>query len=78
MVSKELRYWVGFSIVPGIGRVKFSQLETHFKDLEQAWKASPGELRLSGLDSHNIKAIEACRSQIDLDAEMGKLEKNNV
>ena len=78
MVNKDLRYWVAFNLVPGIGCVKFSQLETHFKDLEQAWRASPAELRQSGLDSHSIRAIETGRGQIDLDSEMENLEKNHV
>ena len=66
--NKELRYWVGFNIVPGIGRVKFSQLETYFGNLEKAWKAGPADLKQAGLDSNTIKAIESCRPQIDLDS----------
>jgi len=75
MDKKELRYWVGFNIVPGIGRVKFSQIESYFGKLENAWKASPGELKQAGLDSNTIKAIEINRPQIDPDTEIEKLDK---
>ena len=77
-MKKELQYWVGFNIVPGIGRVKFSQLETYFGKLEKAWKAGAAEFKQAGLDSNTIKAIETCRPQIDLDTEMEKLEKYGV
>ena len=78
MTNKELKYWVGFNIVPGIGRVKFSQLETFFGNMENAWKAGPGDLKQAGLDSNTLKAIETCRSKIDLDEEMEKLEKCEI
>jgi DNA processing protein len=78
MVNKELQYWVGFNIVPGIGRVKFSQIETYFGRLENAWKATAGDFKKAGLDSNTIQAIETWRPQIDLAAEMDKLEKTGV
>lgn len=78
MTKKELQYWVGFNIVPGIGCVKFSQIETYFGNLEKAWKAKPGEFKLAGLDTHTVNSIETNRNQIDLDAEMEKLEKQQV
>lgn len=78
MMDKELQYWVGFNIVPGIGRVKFSQIENYFGKLENAWKAGPGDFRQAGLDNSTIKSIETCRSQIDLPDEMEKLERSGV
>ena len=78
MDIKELRYWVGFNCIPGIGRVKFAQLESCFGQLEKAWHAGPGDLRQAGLDSGTIKAIETNRPLIDLDSEMEKLVKSSV
>jgi DNA processing protein len=77
-INKELQYWVGFNIIPGIGRVKFSQLEEHFGKLENAWKAGRSELAQAGLDSHTIKVIETNRPQIDLNSEMEKLQKSGT
>jgi DNA processing protein len=76
--NKELRYWVGFNLVPQIGRVRFSQLENHFGDLEKAWKAGPSDLKQAGLEGHIIRGIQSARPGIDLDTEMEKLEKNSV
>ena len=69
---------MGFSLVPGIGRVKFGQLESYFTNLENAWTATPAELRQAGLDRSSIRAINSLRPKISLDAEMEKLERYGV
>jgi DNA processing protein len=69
---------VGFNAIPGIGRVKFSQLENYFGNLEAAWKASPADLRRAGLDSSLIKAISDWRTRISPEAEMEKLESHGI
>jgi DNA processing protein len=74
----ELKYWVGFSFVPGIGRVRFSLLENYFGELEQAWHASAAELKACGLDNRSVKAILTTRERVSLDTEMDKLEKYKV
>ncbi len=78
MVNRDLKYWVGFTLVPGIGRVRMGQLESYFGSVERAWKASHSELTASGLDSGSIKSIVASRPGIDLDAEMAKMKHFNV
>ncbi len=76
--NKELKYWVGFTLVPGIGRVRLGQLETHFGSIESAWTASQSELKMAGLDSGSVKSIVTSRPGIDLDAEMDKMERCGV
>ena len=76
--TDELKYWVGFSRMPGIGRVKIAQLLEHFSTLEQAWKASTGELRKAGLDSKSADTIVNMRPRISLDAEMESLKRYKV
>jgi DNA processing protein len=78
MTNKELKYWVGFNIVPGIGRVKFSQLESFFGNIKNAWISGLGDLKQAGLDSSTLQGIETFRSKIDLDEEMEKLEKCEI
>ena len=74
----DLKYWVGFNRIPGIGRAKFSQLETYFGNLEQAWHAGASALRSAGLDSRSIESIVASRPKISLDAELEMLERYRV
>jgi DNA processing protein len=78
MNKKDLKYWVGFSFVPGIGRVRLNQIESHFGDLESAWKASASELRQARLDDSVIRAITTWRPKIALDAEMEKLKRFGI
>jgi len=78
MDKKNLKYWVGFSFIPGIGRVRSSQLESHFGDMESAWKAPAGELRRARLEDAVVKSVTAWRPKIDPDAEMDKLERYGV
>ena len=78
MTDKDIKYWVGFSITPGIGRVKLAQLENYFGNLENAWKAAPTELKHAGLDSSSVHAITSWRPKISLEAEMEKLDRYGV
>ena len=74
----DLKYWVGFNRIQGLGRAKFSLLEGHFGDMERAWKASAAELKAAGLDSKSIEAIVAARPDISPDAELERLERNHI
>jgi len=79
MASKdELEYWVGFSRISGIGKVRISQLRDYFGNLKDAWNAPAGELKHAGLDSRSVNAIAALRARISLDEEMEKLERYKV
>ena len=74
----DTKYWVGFTLIPGIGRARFSRMEQYFGNLERAWHASAAELEMAGLDKRSIQAIMARRPQISLDAELEKLERYKV
>ncbi len=76
--NKDIKYWVGFSLIPGIGRVRFAQMENYFGNLENAWQASPADLKHSGLDSNAIRAISIWRPRISLEAEMEKIDRYGV
>jgi len=77
-LNTEIKYWVGFNNIPGIGRVRLGQLESYFGSLEPAWKATAGEMLRAGLDSPALRAIEQWRGRIDPDAEMEKLGKQHI
>jgi len=69
---------VGFNRIPGIGRVRLSQLENCFGSLSDAWKAAPAQLRDAGLDSKSVRSITSYRPKIALDSEMEKLDRYGV
>ena len=78
MSKKDIKYWVGFSLISGIGRVRLTQLENYFKNLEDAWKAGPAELKQAGLDNGSIRSVTSRRPKISLEAEMEKLDRYGV
>ena len=78
MDKKDIKYWVGFSLIPGIGRVKIVQMESYFGSLAGAWQANLAELRHAGLDSGSVKAITSWQPRISLEAEMEKLDRYGV
>jgi DNA processing protein len=77
-LNADIKYWVAFNNIPGIGRVRLGQLESYFGSLESAWKARPGELRKSGLDGPALRAIGEYRDGIEPEAEMDKIERHGI
>jgi DNA processing protein len=75
---KDIQYWVGFSFIPSIGRVRLNRLEAHFGNLADAWQTEPTELVRAGLDNNVVRSIVSWRPRIDLDVEMEKLEQFGV
>jgi len=76
--NDQLKYWVAFSRVPGIGRVRMAQLRDRFGDLALAWKASAAELKQAGLDARVTAAIGHLRPMISPDEELEKLARYQV
>ncbi len=76
--TQDLKYWVGFSLIPGIGRARISLLQQVFPTLEAAWHASAEELSRSELDRRTLAAIQRSRVRIDLDAQMAKLAELHI
>jgi DNA processing protein len=72
MNNKDLKYCIGFSFIPGIGRVRLAQLENYFGTLEKAWEAPITELKKARLDDTVAQAVIVWRPRLDLDEEMGK------
>ena len=74
----ELKYWVGFSMVPGVGRARIALLDQEFGGLAKAWEAPAEALRRAQLDRRTIESIQRRRTTIDLGAEMAKLARFDV
>lgn len=74
----DVKYWIGFNIVSGIGPARFKRLLDHFGDARQAWHASQDELLLSGLDRRSTEALLAARQELSLDDEFARVEQQGV
>lgn len=72
----NVRYFIGFNRVSGIGPAKLQRLLDFFGDLETAWNASAFELGRAGLDKRALENLLAARQTLNLDAETERAYKH--
>lgn len=70
----ETKYWLGFSLVPEIGPRRIQLLRNAFSSLAAAWTTDEKHLRAAGLEESPTANLLRARSEIDLDAEIEKVE----
>ncbi len=74
----DLRFWLGFNVVRGIGPVRLRALLDMFGDVATAWQASEADLRSVGLDQRSLHNLLQARRQIDLEQLQRKIEAAGV
>ncbi len=77
-MTENLAYWVGFSKVAGIGPMRLRKLLDYFGDIQSAWQANLGELAALGLERRAIENLALARQNLDLEAELRKIEDLGV
>ena len=73
MEISELKYWVAFNRVSGVGRARMALMEGHFGSLGEAWRAGLADLRRAGLNAPTARQIVKARGEIDPDDEMERV-----
>jgi DNA processing protein len=63
----NIKYWVGFNLVKGIGAARLRLLQEHFGSVEAAWRAPTSALGASGLSPKLVEKLLAVRSGDALD-----------
>lgn len=71
-------YWVGFSLVKGIGAVRFRALLQYFGDMECAWSASLSDLMKAGLSQKLAEGVLHARSTIRLQEKFDQLQQLGI
>jgi DNA processing protein len=74
----DKRYWIGFTLVKGIGAVRFQRLLERFGDAETAWKAAPAELAGAGLSLKMIERLVALREKADLSRLWDQIQSKGI
>lgn len=69
------KYWLGFSLVPTIGPKRIHDLLNEFGSLSTAWNATERQLQGAGLEEQPLNNLLRVRQQIDLEAELEKVNK---
>jgi DNA processing protein len=74
----DLKYWLGFNLVKGIGPAKVQALLDYFGHLGAAWHATELQLQKIGLDQRAIQSFFEARSQLDLDDCLAQTQKAGI
>ena len=69
----DQKYWLGFSLVSGIGPRRLTHLLNLFGDIETAWKASEKALHNAGLEGQVFTNLIKQRRNLDLEKELAKI-----
>lgn len=74
----DKRYWIGFTLVKGVGAVRFQRLLERFGDAESAWRAAPADLAAAGLGLKMIERLIAIRKKVDLSQIWDQIETKGI
>jgi DNA processing protein len=77
-VDMQLKYWLGFNRINGIGPAKVQALLGYFGNLQDAWRATAQELRLIGFDQRTIDQFLQERDTLDLDQGLEQVESSAI
>ena len=72
------QYWVAFSLVKGIGAVRFQAVLNYFGDPQIAWGAPTEALREAGLSDKIIENLVRTREEADLDKLWDQMEAKGI
>jgi DNA processing protein len=72
-MSDPRLYWLGFSLVPGIGAGRLRQLLEVFESPEAAWTAPDQTLKTVGLPRDALSALLRARRELDLQHEFDRI-----
>jgi len=77
-MDDDLRYWLGFNLVRGIGPVRLRALIDHFGDVRAAWHAPEPALRDLNLDRRALSNLLKVRRAQDLEALQATLARKSI
>lgn len=77
-MDEETTYWVGFSVFPGIGPVRFKLLLTYFGSAKSAWNAPVSILKKIKLGDKRSEDFDHFRKTFEVGEYLKQLEKLHV
>jgi len=77
-MDDEMRYWVAFSVFPGIGPVRFKLLRDYFGSAKKAWNAKTETLRNIQFGDKRTDDFDQFRRTFDIDGYIKQLNNLHV
>lgn len=77
-MAEDKRYWVGLTLVKGIGAVRLRALLEYFGSAEAAWNGSLFDLVGAGLSPKLAERLQQARKSVDLEEILSQAEKNQI
>jgi DNA processing protein len=74
----DLKYWLGFNLVKGIGSAKMQALIDFYGSAEAAWGANELQLQRIGLDKRAIQTFLQTRAELNLDAYLEQVQQAGI
>lgn len=74
-MNEDTKFWLSFSLIPGIGPKRLLHLLQAFDTLPRAWQATENELRHAGLEGEALSKVVRFRARINPDAEIEKVAR---
>jgi DNA processing protein len=79
MENNELKYWLAIAKINKIGAARFKRLYSYFPDMRTVWlEADTQDLIDSGIEAKIASEMISLRHEINPDAELETLRKNDV
>ena len=72
---QDLKYWIGFNLVKGIGPAKLKALLNYFDSPATAWEATEFQLQRIGVDKRAIASFIKTRAKLDLDRCLAEVQE---
>src|SRR3989344_7741673 len=77
-MDEEKDYWIGFSVFPGIGPVRFKLLLDYFGSAKKAWEAPISKLKDLHLGEKLTDEFAMFRKSYDIGTYLQELKDNKV
>lgn len=69
----DLKFWLGFNLVKGVGPTRVKALQEFFGSLETAWCATESELQKIGFDRRTIASFQQSQRDLNLEECLAKV-----
>lgn len=78
MLDENVKPWIGFNLVKGIGPARLKSLQEYFGSVSEAWYAPSMELAATGLGGKLVDSLLEVRSGDQLDRTWNFLNQNQI